>query len=194
MTGNASSLAEPHLPEPVIRLAGTEPWFVLRAAGEADFPRVVSLAESIWWRSYPPIIGAAQVHYMLSRGYSVGELRRQARAGSRFRLLWAGARAIGFLAWQAQSGQAFLDKLYLEPAFHGLGLGQRMLAAVAREASMQGHAALTLRVNRHNHPAIRAYRRAGFQWAGEHRKPIGAGFVMDDYLMRLTLPAGHLLN
>ncbi len=194
MTDEASSPAETHLPAPAIRPAGTRPWFVLRAAGEADFPRVVSLAESIWWRCYPPIVGAAQVHYMLSRGYSVGELRRQARAGTRFRLLWAGPRAIGFLAWRPDTDEAFLDKIYLEPAFHGLGLGQRMLAAVAAEASMQGHAALTLRVNRHNQPAIRAYRRAGFHWSGSHRKPIGAGFVMDDHLMRLTLPAGHLLD
>lgn len=194
MTSHPSFPFEDQLPEPVSRPGAAGPWFVLRVAREQDFPRIVSLAESIWWHCYPPIIGAAQVHHMLSRGYSVGELRRQARAGSRFRLLWAGSRAIGFLAWQPQAAEAFLDKIYLQPAFHGLGLGRRMLAAVAAEALMEGHAALTLRVNRHNHPAIRAYRRAGFQWAGEHRKPIGAGFVMDDYVMRLTLPDRHLLD
>ncbi|MFP4638836.1 MAG: GNAT family N-acetyltransferase [Guyparkeria sp.] len=170
------------------------PWFRLERVTGSQLPLVASLAESIWWKCYPPVIGAEQVHYMLGRGYGLPALRGQARAGARFRLLRAGGQPIGFLAWQAAEDEAFLDKLYLEPEYHGLGLGRMMLAEVAREAAATGLAAVSLRVNRGNGPAIRAYRRAGFEVIAEDVKPIGGGFVMDDYLMRLNLEHQRLIE
>ena len=164
------------------------PWFSLEGVTDVSLPEVARLAESIWWQCYPPIIGAAQVHYMLGRGYALPALRDELRTGSRFFLLRAGPRAVGFLAWRPVEREAFLDKLYLEPAYQGRGLGQRMLAEVIAQATHAGLAGLTLRVNRHNGPAIRAYRRAGFAIRATDCKPIGGGFVMDDYLMWRPLP------
>lgn len=158
-------------------------WFSVERVTERSLPRVADLAESIWWRCYPPIIGAEQVHYMLGRGYALPSLRRELRDGSRYFLLRAGARSVGFFAWRPHDDEAFLDKLYLEPAFQGLGLGQCLLAEVVRQAERSGLRGVSLRVNRHNAPAIRAYRRAGFSVRGTDCKPIGGGFVMDDYLM-----------
>ena len=131
---------------------------------------------------------------MLGRGYALPALRGQVRAGARFRLLQAGAQPIGFLAWQATEDEAFLDKLYLEPEYHGLGLGRMMLTEVAREAAAAGLAAVSLRVNRGNGQAIRAYGRAGYEVIAEDIKPIGGGFVMDDYLMRLNLDRHRLVE
>jgi len=178
-------MSETFLPERPITSGRS--WFHFERVTEASLPLVARLAESIWWQCYPPIIGAEQVHYMLGRGYALPALREQRRGGTRFFLLRAGPRPIGFLAWRPESGEAFLDKLYLEPSFHRLGLGQLMLGEVARQAKAAGMAAVTLRVNRHNRPAIRAYARCGFQIQASDCKPIGAGFVMDDYLMRQRL-------
>jgi GNAT superfamily N-acetyltransferase len=163
-------------------IAGSR-WFALERVTERSLPLVADLAESIWWQCYPPIIGARQVHYMLGRGYALPSLRRDLHDGNRYFILRVGPCPAGFFAWRPQDGEAFLDKLYLEPAYQGLGLGQYLLAELARQAERSGLTGVFLRVNRRNTPAIRAYRRAGFSIRGTDCKPIGGGFVMDDYLM-----------
>ena len=166
----------------------------LDPAGESDLPVIAALAERIWWQVYPPIIGAAQVHYMLGRGYALPALRAARSQGARFSLFRLGPCPVGFSAWQSREGEGFIDKLYLQPALHGHGLGQWLIAATCRQIALAGHDAARLRVNRHNGPAIRAYRRAGFAITATDRLPIGGGFVMDDYLMRRTGLLGHLLD
>ncbi|HER35179.1 MAG: GNAT family N-acetyltransferase [Halothiobacillaceae bacterium] len=173
--------------EPVARLPARAPapsGLALEPIGEAGLRWVAALADRIWWQVYPPIIGAAQVHYMLGRGYSLPALRASWRAGTHYSLLWMGPCRVGFSAWRPTPGSAFLDKLYLLPSLHGRGFGRWLIEATCREIAAGGHDAVTLRVNRHNHAALRAYARAGFAIIGRDRLPIGAGFVMDDYLMR----------
>ncbi|MFN2381916.1 MAG: GNAT family N-acetyltransferase [Guyparkeria sp.] len=149
-------------------------------------PCIASLAEFIWWRCYPPIIGSAQVHYMLGRGYALSALREAHASGTRFSLMRLAGQPIGFCAWRQQADAAFLDKLYLHPGFHGTGLGRWLIDASCRQMAEEGFDRVTLRVNRHNQPAIRAYRRVGFDVSGADCQPIGGGFVMDDYLMCRT--------
>lgn len=159
-----------------------------------DLPGIAALAESIWWRCYPPIIGSAQVHYMLGRGYALPALREAQQNGTRFSLLRIVGVPIGFSAWRHESDMAFLDKLYLDPSFHGKGLGHWLIDASCRQMAVEGLDQVRLRVNRHNHPAIRAYERAGFFVSGSDCQPIGNGFVMDDYLMYRTGILGLLLD
>ena len=166
----------------------------LTPAEDADLPTIAALAERIWWQVYPPIIGAAQVHYMLGRGYALPALRAARRSGTRFSLLRLGPYPVGFSAWQADADDGFIDKLYLLPALHGHGLGRWLIEATCRQIAAAGLDTARLRVNRHNQAAIRAYRRAGFAVTASDRLPIGGGFVMDDYLMRRTGLLGHLLD
>lgn len=159
-----------------------------------DLPCIAALADFIWWRCYPPIIGSAQVHYMLGRGYALPALRQAQQSGTRFSLLRIVGLPIGFSAWRHESGAAFLDKLYLHPRFHGRGLGRWLIDASCRQMAGEGFDHVRLRVNRHNQPAIRAYERAGFVVSGSDCQPIGNGFVMDDYLMHRTGILGLLLD
>ncbi|TKA88931.1 GNAT family N-acetyltransferase [Guyparkeria sp. SB14A] len=166
----------------------------LDPAATADLPEIARLAEIIWWRCYPPIIGSGQVHYMLGRGYALPALRESLRNGTRFSLLRLAGRSIGFSAWRPAGGGGFLDKLYLHPGFHGTGLGRWLIDATCREMARDGVDRACLRVNRHNRPAIRAYERAGFVITGTDCQPIGGGYVMDDYLMSRTGILGLLLD
>jgi ribosomal protein S18 acetylase RimI-like enzyme len=77
----------------------------------------------------------------------------------------------------------YLHKVYLKPALHGHGIGAKALAWVAERAREAGMRWLRLTVNKNNSAAIRAYRRAGFEFEGEVCTEIGAEFVMDDYVM-----------
>lgn len=159
-----------------------------------ELPCIAALAEFIWWRCYPPLIGPAQVHYMLGRGYALPALREAQQNGTRFSLLRLAGVPIGFSAWRHESDAAFLDKLYLHPAFHGTGLGRWLIDASCRQMASEGVDRVRLRVNRHNRPAIRAYERAGFFVSGSDCQPIGGGFVMDDYRMCRTGILGLLLD
>lgn len=160
---------------------------VLMEAGETELATVAELAERIWWAVYPPIIGDAQVRYMLERMFSPESLRRNRKDGMVFVIASALTPAgldekIGFYALDLAGApdRAFLDKLYLLPERHGFGLGQQMLASACTLACKQGHSGVMLRVNRRNHRAIRAYRRFGFREWDRICSDIGEGFVMDD--------------
>lgn len=159
-------------------------WIALRLIEKMELPVIAALAETIWWHCYPPIIGAAQVHYMLGRGYALPVLSAAYRDGTVFSLLQVGPRSVGFSAWRVVGREGFIDKLYLLPAFHGRGLGRWLIDATCRQIAAAGIDVAKLRVNRHNHVAIRAYQRSGFTITATDRLPIGAGFMMDDYLMR----------
>ena len=90
------------------------------------------------------------------------------------RLWWiedGGARA-GYVAlcfgWslEYQGRDAFVDDLYLRPAFRGRGLGARVMEAVEREARELGVRALHLEVERSNDPARALYEKRGLRDTG----------------------------
>jgi GNAT superfamily N-acetyltransferase len=161
----------------------------IRPASIAELETVRHLAHRIWPECYGAMLPAGQVRYMLDWMYAPHRLRSEWDRGVRYRLALLEDRPVGYLAWEWESGRdsAFLNKLYLVPELHGRGLGQEMIAWVRCEASNQGAPRLELRVNRQNRKAIRAYEQAGFVVVQTLIADIGAGFVMDDFLMRLDL-------
>ncbi len=122
---------------------------------------------------------------MLEWMYSAAEIRRQWIAGVDWQLVEADGIPVGYLAltWEPGNRDLELNKLYLDPAFHGQGMGQQMLGFVKERARTLGASRVQLRVNKANATALAAYRRAGFTIAESLREDIGNGFVMDDYLM-----------
>ena len=57
---------------------------------------------------------------------------------------------------------AFVDDLYVQPAFRGAGLGTAALAAACEYCTSRGVRALHLEVERGNPAAQRLYEKAGF--------------------------------
>jgi ribosomal protein S18 acetylase RimI-like enzyme len=159
-----------------------------RRADAADIPRLRTLAEEIWRAVYPPIIGAVQVEYMLARMYAAETIARELAAGVVWEIAELGGAAAGFLAVSLEEGaRAKLHKLYLQPAWHGAGHGQGMIARAEALALALGARELFLQVNKQNTRALRAYERAGFRVEREAVFSIGSGFVMDDYILAKTL-------
>lgn len=168
--------------------AAIAPQLAFRPAGEDDIPAVRALADHIWRRCYADLLPAGQVDHMLAAMYGAEELRRNLRDGIRIELIEFAGEAIGYLAFGRVSteGQIHLHKLYLKPEFHGRGIGQAALAHVLASAAQAGAEAVSLRVNKGNARAIRAYQKAGFENIGALCQDIGGGFVMDDFVMRRT--------
>ncbi len=160
------------------------------AATEGELAAVAELARVIWRRHYPGMISAAQIEYMLERGYSRAALLRfVTEAGAGLALARLDARLAGFAAWYRADDpdEIKLDKLYVHQDFHRQGVGQRLIDATADAAQAQRRATIILNVNKNNAQAIRAYARSGFVIREAVIVDIGGGFVMDDYIMAKRL-------
>ncbi|MBR2364922.1 MAG: GNAT family N-acetyltransferase, partial [Lentisphaeria bacterium] len=91
---------------------------------------------------------------------------------------------ISFSPYHEEPGTAKLHKVYLQSAFHGYGIGQKMLSYAFERCRKLGFSSVILAVNKQNLKAQKAYERAGFILEKAVCNDIGNGFVMDDYIMR----------
>jgi GNAT superfamily N-acetyltransferase len=160
---------------------------VLISAGQLDVVR--ALAHQIWPEVYPSIISMEQIRHMLDQFYSLGRLQADMAAGARYALIREDGQNVGYVSWQPEgsAGRAFLGKLYLLPDRRGRGVGAYALEWTEQQARDAGFTSLSLRVNKNNRAAIRAYLRAGFGFESDLCTEIGNGFVMDDYVMSKAL-------
>ena len=163
----------------------------LRRIAADELPMVQKLAQRIWPACYPGIISEKQIDYMLSIWYHPSAMAREMELrGVWFALIEAEAQgAVGYVSFERyqDSDICFINKLYLLPEMHGRGLGAAALNWTADRARELGARRLQLRVNKANHPAICAYRRAGFVFLEDVCTDIGSGFVMDDFMMEKAL-------
>ena len=155
---------------------------------------VASLARDIWYEFYVPLIGRAQVDYMVAKFQTAAAMQAQIDQGYEYFLVRrqdaSGVAAdIGYCAIQEQPGRVmFLSKFYLHHAARGSGTGRRCMEFIEGLARRRGLSLLWLTVNKGN-PSVQAYQRLGFRIAADLVMDIGGGFVMDDY--RMEKPLNH---
>ena len=143
---------------------------------------VAALAEEIWMQHYVPIIGAAQVEYMLAKFQSAEAIARQIAAeGYEYYL----APNEGYLALvpDVAKQSMLLSKIYVRAAARGTGLGRALAKFAERRCSELGCNELWLTVNRNNLGSIAFYERMGFRKTQTLVTDIGGGYVMDDWRM-----------
>ncbi len=161
------------------------------AATDADFLEIAALGREIWREHYTPIIGAAQVEYMLEKFQSAKVMKQQADDGYTYVKAYADGRLAGYCGVQPQPDSSlFLSKLYIHKEFRGRGLGRALLGRAVGPFVMTGGVKVWLTVNRHNAGSIAAYKKMGFAVEREQVSDIGNGYVMDDYVMRRIVAAG----
>ena len=154
---------------------------------ESDIHAVAALANEIWREHYEPIIGLAQVEYMLEKFQSAAAIAAQiAEEGFCYYLIRAeGQGDIGYLGFQCEGAVMFLSKLYVKKSARGQGFGARAVGFLRGLAKKQGMEKIRLTVNKGNALAIAAYERAGFTRTGELVIDIGGGYVMDDFVFEV---------
>lgn len=150
---------------------------------EDQIAEVAALAREIWTGHYTPIIGSAQVEYMLDRFQSPAAIAGQIRTGCRYFLIKDGPRSVGYLAVQPKGDELFLSKIYVLAAMRRKGFGKKAVGFAESLARENGFRKITLTVNKFNNGTIRVYEKIGFKNLGSVIQDIGNGFVMDDYKM-----------
>lgn len=156
----------------------------LRAATTADIPLLRTLAQTIWRESYPGIITADQIEFMLGWMYSVEQLTSEFSEGVPWELVEENGESIGFVSYKLEAdGRVKLNKLYLLPEHQRRSHSRALLSHVCERSRALGAREVWLQVNKRNARAIAAYQKFGFHIASEAVADIGHGFIMDDYFM-----------
>jgi len=153
-----------------------------------DIEQVAALAREIWLEHYTPLIGGAQVTYMLDNLHSAETIAEEILSKNfSYFLFRDGEDSFGYLGIQMSRQEAFLSKIYIASRRRGRGEGKVAMNFARQFARAQGAAILYLTVNKHNTNTIEAYYKMGFVKTGEKVADIGGGYFMDDYLMELRL-------
>ena len=150
---------------------------------------VRDLAYRIWPDTYGATHTNAALDYMLSKFYAVDALEQQMENGHVFVLAEENNTFVGFVAYELFSedtNSAKIHKLYVLPQTQGKGIGKALVDFVKEEAIINKNKKLFLNVNKLN-KAKDFYHRYGFTLTKDIVIDIGEGFVMDDYVMELTL-------
>lgn len=149
---------------------------------DKDIKGTVALAAIIWKEHFTPLIGAAQVEYMLDKFQSEKAIKQQIENGYLYFALTLGEKQIGYTGLRLDTDCLFLSKLYIQKEYRGKGFSRLMIAEAEKIAKQNGKPIIRLTCNRHNAGSLAVYKKAGFQIVREEKTDIGNGFVMDDYI------------
>ncbi len=154
----------------------------LARAGLHDMALVSSLASGIWKEHYVPIIGAAQVDYMLKEMYSAESLIDQVKNKNHiFYLIQSAGQTLGFISVSAEKeNEWFLNKFYILGNVSGKGFGTKVFEELKKTLSPKK---ITLTVNRQNYKSINFYFKNHFKIDRVADFDIGQGYVMNDFVM-----------
>jgi ribosomal protein S18 acetylase RimI-like enzyme len=154
----------------------------------SEMQQLETLANQIWREHYIPIIGQAQVDYMLSKFQSAEAMQRQVdQEGYLYYAIEDEGTMVGYFSVQPRGSVLFLSKLYVAAHQRGRGLARQAMDFIQQLAHDKRLMQIELTVNKHNSLAIAAYQKMGFRIVKEAVFDIGEGFVMDDYVMQLEL-------
>jgi len=152
-----------------------------------DIQLVVQLAKEIWTEHYTSIIGAPQVHYMLTNLQSKEALLKDLKQGKEYIFVESNHIAIGYVSYELIPDQLFLSKLYLKKSERGKGTGRFIMNYLKEIARENKKDAIVLTVNKNNPTSIAAYKKFGFLLLKEQLVDIGDGYVMDDYVFHYPI-------
>ncbi len=158
------------------------------ASTPEQLKEIEKLAVEIWEEHYIPIIGAAQVRYMLAKFQNYDAMLRQINEEDYLYFAINGDGAlIGYFAVKPRNNKLFLSKLYIASSMRGLGIARQAVNFIINLAEDRQLGQIELTVNKYNKKSIAAYKKMGFIIVKEEVFDIGQGFVMDDYVMQLDL-------
>ncbi|MBR5814622.1 MAG: GNAT family N-acetyltransferase [Methanocorpusculaceae archaeon] len=154
---------------------------------EEEIIQTAKTAEEVWQEYYTPLIGEAQVSYMVENFQSKSAISKQIEEGYTYYLLKDDDGIVGYVGICPKEEYLFLSKLYIRKEARGKGFASKALALVKDAAKEIGLSKIHLTVNKGNTNSIEIYRNWGFETIDSVVTDIGKGFVMDDYVMELVL-------
>ncbi|MCP4133846.1 MAG: GNAT family N-acetyltransferase [bacterium] len=160
---------------------------ITEATTNQQFEIIQDLANEIWREHYTPIIGKAQVDYMLDKFQSIESMINQVENENYIYYLIYNKNYFGYMAIQPRENEVFLSKIYILKSERGSGHSKRALQFIENYCVENNIKKISLTVNINNTNSIKVYEKIGFKNTGPVVQDIGSGFVMDDYQMEKIL-------
>ena len=152
-----------------------------------EFETLSGVAREIWLEHYTPLVGSAQVHYMIDTKQSPGNFKEEIERGGIYWLAIHNDKIVGYCAVLPEDGYLYLSKLYVQRDYRGQGVARKFMDkifALTREWKLP---AIRLNVNKNNIMSIATYEHMGFNIIDSVVNDIGSGYVMDDFIMELVI-------
>jgi len=160
---------------------------IIPVANEELVLSLSAVADDIWRQHYTPIIGEAQVDYMLEKFLSPEALVEQINSGYEYFLFSYDYTFAGFAGILEKDGKLFLSKLYVHEDFRGKGIASYMFQKFIEICKLRNLKTIWLTCNRNNTGSLAVYEHLGFKKVREEAADIGNGFVMDDFIMEYEI-------
>lgn len=146
-----------------------------------NIKKISKMSRTIWTEAYEKILSKEQIDYMLTTFLSVQSIKDQINAGFEYYIIKAD-KPVGFAAIKEESNKVFLSKIYIYKEYRNQGFMHGFIDKIKER-----HKPIYLTVNKHNLDAIKAYQKMGFNIQNEIVTDIGQGYVMDDYVLELSI-------
>lgn len=161
---------------------------IIPARSDSEIHEIANLAEEIWHQHFTPIIGEAQVNYMVEKFQSYPALREQIRQnGHEYYQLFSSHTFAGYMGIHPEKEALFLSKLYIKKDCRGQHLATEALHFLIELCKERGLHKIWLTCNKHNENTLAVYDHLGFVITDEQVADIGNGFVMDDFILTLEI-------
>ena len=157
---------------------------ILPTITDTEIQAVATLANEIWHQHFIPIIGEAQVDYMVEKFQSYPAISKQIKEdGYEYFRIFINDTFAGYTGVHAEDNELFLSKLYIKKDYRGNKLATyalNYLINICKERNLKN---IWLTCNKHNDDTLAVYDHLGFKITDEQVADIGNGFVMDDYIL-----------
>lgn len=158
------------------------------AKTDSEIHEIAILANEIWHQHFIPIIGEAQVDYMLEKFQSYPAIKSQIETdGYEYFQIYSGHTMVGYTGVHQEDGALFLSKLYIKKEFRGQHLATKTLEYLIGLCNERELKKIWLTCNKYNANTLAVYDHLGFSITDEQVADIGNGFVMDDYILTYAI-------
>jgi GNAT superfamily N-acetyltransferase len=154
---------------------------------EGDIVRLIALINEIWPEVFIPIIGKAQVDYMLVHYQGREAIESDIMRAVRYFFIEDEGAPAGYFAYSLEQDRLAISKIYLKKECRGRGLSSGVFAFFEETALRNGKEKMCLRVNRNNKQAVDVYLHKGFKITDSVDQPFGESFYLNDYIMEKEL-------
>jgi len=163
---------------------------VIQKNSDPNFTSIRAIAQEVWPIAYGAILSEEQLAYMMEMMYSIPSLQKQANEkGNHFILAVEDETPLGFAAYELdydQTKKTKIHKIYILSNQQGKGIGRLLIDYIKQQARQNNQETLLLNVNKNN-VARHFYQKLGFSISYEEVIDIGQGYVMDDYVMEISI-------
>ena len=156
---------------------------------DEDFTSIRAIAAEVWPIAYGTILSQEQLDYMMEMMYSVLSLQKQAAFNKHFILSFDDGIPVGFASYEFDydgTSKTKIHKIYILSNQQRKGIGRVLIDYITNEARQNSQEALLLNVNKNN-AAQHFYKKLGFAILHEEILDIGNGYVMDDFVMGISI-------